>query len=152
MHCLHGDITFRNAFWQLQCRTSQRYPPSRPSPITYNFRSSCFISTDTLRLRNIISLLATMTLSAIPRCSYCDIIGSDSKLFLCQACRVVHYCGRDHQVAHRENHKQACKAIKKSQTALDREETKLRSHPGDFMTPPNLFEEHAGHFWGIMET
>ena len=45
-----------------------------------------------------------------------------------------------------------CNAIKKSQQALDREETKLRSHPGDFMTPPNLFEEHAGHFWGIMET
>lgn len=93
-----------------------------------------------------------MTLSVIPSCSYCDVNSSDSKLFLCQACRVVYYCGRDHQVAHREKHKQACNAIKNSQKALNREETKLRSHPGDFMTPPNLFEEHAGQFWGILET
>ncbi|CAF9936201.1 MAG: hypothetical protein ALECFALPRED_006731 [Alectoria fallacina] len=93
-----------------------------------------------------------MALSFIPRCSYCDVSGSDSKLFPCQACKVVSYCGRDHQVAHRENHKHACNAIKKSQQTLDREETKLRSHPGDFMTPPNLFEEQAGHFWGILET
>ncbi len=93
-----------------------------------------------------------MTLSSIPRCSYCDVDDSKSKLSLCQACKVVHYCGRDHQVAHREHHKQACNAIKKSRQTLDREETKLRSHPGDFMTPPNLFEEHAGHFWGMVET
>ena len=64
----------------------------------------------------------------------------------------MHYCGRDHQVAHRESHKQACNAIKKTQKVLDREETKLRAQPGDIFTPANLFEEHAGHFWGIMDT
>lgn len=42
--------------------------------------------------------------------------------------------------------------MKKCHQALDREEKNLRSFPGDFMTPPNLFEEHAGHFWGILET
>ncbi|KAL9065196.1 MAG: hypothetical protein Q9161_008395 [Pseudevernia consocians] len=93
-----------------------------------------------------------MTLSSISRCSYCDVDSSESKLLLCQACKVVYYCGRDDQVAHRDNHKQACNAIKKSQKALDREETRLRSLPADFMTPSHLFEEHAGHFWGIMET
>ena len=35
---------------------------------------------------------------------------------------------------------------------MDREEAKLRANPGDLFTPPNLFEEHAGEFWGIMET
>lgn len=28
----------------------------------------------------------------------------------------------------------------------------MRSNPGDFFTPPNLFEESVGRFWGIMET
>ena len=55
-------------------------------------------------------------------------------------------------MADRDGHKRACNSIKKSRQTLDREETKLRSHPGDFMTPSNLFEEHAGHFWGILET
>lgn len=93
-----------------------------------------------------------MTLSSNPCCSYCKVSSIDSNLSLCQACRVVHYCGRDHQVAHRDDHKQACNAIKKRQKALDLEKTKLRSNPGDFMTPPNLFEEQVGHFWGILET
>ena len=93
-----------------------------------------------------------MSLSSNPSCSYCKVSSIDSSLSLCQACKVVHYCNKDHQVAHRDDHKQACNAIKKCQKALDREETKLRSHPGDFMTPPNLFEEHAGQFWGILET
>lgn len=34
-----------------------------------------------------------------------------------------------------------------------REETSLRSNPGNgFSLPPRVFEEHAGHFWGIYET
>ena len=93
-----------------------------------------------------------MALSPTPSCSHCNINSSSVKLLLCQACKVVHYCNREHQVAHRENHKKACNAINKSQKVLDREETKLRSHPGDFMTPPNLFEEQVGHFWGILDT
>lgn len=32
------------------------------------------------------------------------------------------------------------------------EERILRDNPGDLITPPNLFEEHAGHFWGILDT
>ncbi len=55
-------------------------------------------------------------------------------------------------MAHRETHKTACNAIKKKQQKLDREETELRSNPGDVFTPPNLFEEHAGEFWGILDT
>ncbi|MCJ1400705.1 hypothetical protein MMC11_003913 [Xylographa trunciseda] len=93
-----------------------------------------------------------MVLSPTHRCAHCNAGGGNSKLSLCQACKVVYYCNRDHQVAHREAHKGPCNAIKKGRQLLEREETMLRSHPGDFMTPPNLFEEHAGHFWGIHET
>ncbi|MCJ1382607.1 hypothetical protein MMC17_005720 [Xylographa soralifera] len=93
-----------------------------------------------------------MALSPTHHCAYCNASGSNSKLFLCQACRVVYYCNREHQVAHRETHKGACYDIKKSRHHLEREETRLRSLPGDWMTPTNLFEEHVGHFWTILET
>jgi hypothetical protein len=64
------------------------------------------------------------------------------------------YCGRDHQVAHRSAHKVACNRVKNNQLALDREEQKLRATPGDMFTPPGatIFEDQAGHFWGIHET
>ena len=32
------------------------------------------------------------------------------------------------------------------------EERKLRAIPPDMFLPANIFEEHAGHFWGILET
>lgn len=93
-----------------------------------------------------------MALSPIHRCADCNASSGVTNLFRCQACQVVYYCGRDHQGAHREDYKRPCNEIKKSREKVDREETKLRSHPGDFMTPSNLFEEHAGDFWGIAET
>ena len=93
-----------------------------------------------------------MALSPIHHCAYCNASGATTKLFLRQACKVLHYCNREHQVAHREAHKGECNDIKKSRQHLEREETRLRSLPSDWMTPSNLFEEHAGHFWGILET
>jgi hypothetical protein len=62
------------------------------------------------------------------------------------------YCGRDHQVADRPSHKSVCNGVKKAQQTMDDEERKLRAHPGDWMTPANVFEEAVGHFWGIHET
>jgi hypothetical protein len=61
-------------------------------------------------------------------------------------------CGRDHQISDRDDHKRVCNSIKKAQGALDLEEQRLRAHPGDLMTPANVFEEGEGHFWGILET
>ncbi|KAL8676592.1 MAG: hypothetical protein Q9186_006908 [Xanthomendoza sp. 1 TL-2023] len=94
-----------------------------------------------------------MALSPTSRCSVCSTtINKDAKLFRCAGCSVLHYCSRDHQVVHWNEHKRACNAIRKARQSLDKEEQKLRAHPGDFMTPPNLFEECVGHFWGIFET
>ena len=62
------------------------------------------------------------------------------------------YCSKEHQASDRPAHKKACNAVKKAQQNLDIEEQKLRDHPGDFMTPNNLFENGVGHFWGIHET
>ncbi|KAF2188686.1 hypothetical protein K469DRAFT_627317 [Zopfia rhizophila CBS 207.26] len=82
-------------------------------------------------------------------CAVCD---TKETLSRCGACKVVQYCGRDHQISDRSAHKSFCNRIKKAQVALDDEEQKLRAHPGDLMTPPNIFEEGVGHFWGIHKT
>ena len=62
------------------------------------------------------------------------------------------YCSRDHQVADRSRHASQCKAIKTSRKAVEREEQKLRDHPGDFMMQANPFESSVGHFWGLLPT
>lgn len=82
----------------------------------------------------------------------CFVCRSKDKVQVCAACKVVHYCGREHQVADRSDHKDACKSIKKSRQTLDDEERKLRAQPGDMFTPENVFESGVGHFWGIHET
>ena len=84
--------------------------------------------------------------------SSCPICSRNDNLRRCQGCRVVSYCGRDHQISDRNDHKRACNSIKKAREALDLEEQRLRAHPGDFMMPANVFEEGVGHFWGIFET
>jgi hypothetical protein len=92
-----------------------------------------------------------MSLTLSSRCPFC---GTKANLSKCAACKIVFYCGRDHQISDRPEHKRACNAIKRAQAALENQEAKLRATPGDFMTPPGatIFEEHAGHFWGIYET
>jgi hypothetical protein len=84
--------------------------------------------------------------------SICPICSRNDNLRRCQGCKVVSYCGRDHQVSDRGDHKRVCNSIKKAREALDLEEQKLRAHPGDFATPANVFEQGVGHFWGILET
>ncbi len=92
-------------------------------------------------------------LSDQPKCPPCEVKGNTaSNLLRCQGCHVTHYCGREHQAADRESHRRVCNAIKKAQQRLEFEETRLRNQPPDMFTPARLFEEHAGHFWGILET
>ena len=93
-----------------------------------------------------------MALTPTPFCAHCNINSTSTKLLPCPACKVVHYCGRDHQLAHRDHHKKACNAIKKSQRFLNREETKLRYDPSDVFLPEILREEQVDHDWGILVT
>ncbi|KAK9234680.1 hypothetical protein V1525DRAFT_412346 [Lipomyces kononenkoae] len=90
-----------------------------------------------------------MSLSLEPHCSACY---KKENLLRCQACKVVFYCSRDHQVDDRPNHKSACNGIKKAQKILEGYEQELRAFPGDWMTAPNPFETGVGHFWGIHKT
>jgi hypothetical protein len=94
----------------------------------------------------------TMTATNTPLTPCCGRCGSKKGLLRCSGCNVMQYCSRDHQVADRPEHKRACKLVQKNRDLLEREEQKLRAHPGDMFTPANVFESSIGHFWGIMET
>ncbi|PVH85214.1 hypothetical protein DL98DRAFT_546245 [Cadophora sp. DSE1049] len=90
-----------------------------------------------------------MSLSLTSRCSVCS---KTDKVLRCQGCKVMFYCSKEHQASDRPAHKKQCNAVKKAQQNLDIEEQRLRYHPGDFMTPDNIFEKGVSHFWGIHET
>ncbi|KAI1437245.1 hypothetical protein GGR50DRAFT_692530 [Xylaria sp. CBS 124048] len=87
------------------------------------------------------------------RCPMCPA-GSSAKpgLLRCGGCEAFRYCSREHQIAHRPEHKFPCKKIKNARAKVDREEQKVRNATEDFMTPANAFETHVGHFWGILNT
>ncbi|KAK1215710.1 hypothetical protein PQX77_021672 [Marasmius sp. AFHP31] len=82
----------------------------------------------------------------------CQVCHQTTNLQRCSSCKAVFYCNRDHQVSDHPAHKAVCNKITKAQAKLDAKETKLRNHPGDFMTPANPFETSVGHFWGILNT
>ncbi|KAI1380558.1 hypothetical protein F4677DRAFT_190772 [Hypoxylon crocopeplum] len=87
------------------------------------------------------------------RCPLCPSrSAASSHLLRCAGCRAFSYCGREHQVADRPQHKSACTKIKKARAKLDREDHEVRNATPDFMTPANAFETHVGNFWGILNT
>lgn len=87
--------------------------------------------------------------SFAPRCGFCDKTG---KLLRCSRCKVMHYCNKKHQSSHRASHKSACNNVHKQTGVVEVEEQKIRNNPGDLFMPPNAFETHVGHFWGLFET
>jgi hypothetical protein len=87
--------------------------------------------------------------------SKCPVCGTKVHLSKCSACKVTFYCSREHQVSDRQEHRRACNAVKRTQAALIDEEARLRATRGDdFMMSPGatIFQEEAGHFWGIVAT
>jgi len=84
----------------------------------------------------------------------CAVCGRMDNLSRCGGCKVVSYCGRDHQVSDRPAHKAFCNKIKKARAKLDKEEGTLRAHPGDWMLPANPLESEQaiGRFWGLVGT
>ncbi|KAI1075525.1 hypothetical protein F5B20DRAFT_585121 [Whalleya microplaca] len=87
------------------------------------------------------------------RCPLCPSRpATGSPLLRCAGCRAFRYCSREHQVAHRPEHKSSCSKIKKARANLDQEDDKVRNATADFMTPANAFETGVGRFWGIFST
>lgn len=64
------------------------------------------------------------------------------------------YCSREHQMAHRDDHKLACNAVKRWRDHLENEEQSLRALPADdgFTTSADVFDIQVGRFWRLFET
>ncbi|CAG9944815.1 unnamed protein product [Clonostachys rosea f. rosea IK726] len=88
--------------------------------------------------------------------SQCAVCFDKSGLLLCGGCKVVHYCGTEHQAAHRSKHKVSCNTIKNTRERLEHEKSKLQDRTDSaFEAQPsseNVFQTGVGHFWGIVET
>ncbi|KLU82755.1 hypothetical protein MAPG_01824 [Magnaporthiopsis poae ATCC 64411] len=82
----------------------------------------------------------------------CAVCSSSSGLLRCGGCLVVHYCSREHQMDHRQDHKASCTTIAKTRQALQDEEAKLRARPDDMFMPTDVFSTSAGYFWSTVET
>ncbi|KAJ5372374.1 Zinc finger MYND-type [Penicillium concentricum] len=78
--------------------------------------------------------------------SGCGVCGKKDGVLRCSGCRVMMYCGVEHQTADRQEHKSACSAIRRCRVAMEKEEHALRAHPGD------IFTHGVGNFWKILET
>ncbi|KAL2861568.1 Mnd1 family-domain-containing protein [Aspergillus pseudodeflectus] len=62
------------------------------------------------------------------------------------------YFGQEHQVAHRDAHKIACKDVSRACKECEREEVKIRNTPDDGFSWGNAFGTGIGHFWVMHET
>jgi hypothetical protein len=85
----------------------------------------------------------------------CHVCGLKTNNSRCGGCKVVFYCGQEHQTSDRPAHKGFCGKIKKARTRLEAQEITLRAHAGDMDTPPNAFAdggEGLGRFWGYKGT
>lgn len=69
-----------------------------------------------------------------------------TQLLLCSGCKVVHYCGAEHQKKHRRKHKAACISILNSHEKFKKEDAILRARPS------NPFENGVGRFWTLAGT
>jgi hypothetical protein len=87
--------------------------------------------------------------------SGCHICGKATGTSRCGGCKVVYYCGQEHQSLGRDSHKGLCSKIKKARARLEAQEVALRTHAGDIDTPLNAFVEGGegmGRFWGFKGT
>ncbi|KAB8231621.1 zinc finger MYND domain-containing protein [Aspergillus alliaceus] len=78
--------------------------------------------------------------------SGCGICGKKEGLLRCAVCKVMPYCGRDHQTAHHPSHKSACSTIGRRRVSMEEREQALRGIPGD------PFDTSVGDFWGLPDT
>ncbi|KAK2025596.1 MYND finger [Colletotrichum zoysiae] len=80
----------------------------------------------------------------------CAVCRSRTKLSRCAGCQVVYYCGRDHQVRHRKEHKSECNQVKELYERYIKEESALRN--ADESGRGWTWDMAVGRFWLIRET
>ncbi|KAF1810768.1 hypothetical protein P152DRAFT_483496 [Eremomyces bilateralis CBS 781.70] len=90
----------------------------------------------------------------------CVLCGSTTDLSLCSGCRILHYCGSEHQAIHWPAHKSGCKAIKAFRTSYERIKSDLPNAlekdgfdwHGNNKELTNIFDTYKGKFWKIQST
>lgn len=70
-----------------------------------------------------------MSICITPRCGVCN---ATEKVLRCQSCKVMYYCGQEHQIIDRPVHKQICGLIKKCQKNITCLQREMRAYPPDF--------------------
>lgn len=83
--------------------------------------------------------------------SGCGICRKEDGLFQCSGCKVIQYCGRDHQVTDRPSHKYICTIVKKARTKMEKQERILHD-PSSRWVSGDPFIQDMGNFWGVVET
>jgi hypothetical protein len=78
--------------------------------------------------------------------SGCGVCGKKDGVRLCGGCKVMPYCGVEHQASDRAAHKSACGAIKRCRLDMEAKEQALRDHPDDD------FKYGVGRFFKILST
>ncbi|KAF7122749.1 hypothetical protein CNMCM5793_000859 [Aspergillus hiratsukae] len=92
---------------------------------------------------------SSMAPTALP--SGCGFCGKKDDLLRCSGCKVMFYCGREHEVAHRPSHKSACRAIRGARLVMEREESAIHNFSGtSFIAPGDLFVTSVGMFGRIL--
>ena len=81
-------------------------------------------------------------------CLKCRMPESQKQLKTCKKCLLATYCGKECQIADWSEHKAVCKGIKADAVSTEKEFNLLRQEED----MENAFEDHVGHFWGILET
>ena len=82
--------------------------------------------------------------SAEPLYHHCQQCPKTEGLLACNGCKTAYYCSKDHQKSDWDAHKSFCKAIRKYEAMMAKEEHKLRTNPPDMFEPPNPFEGSVG--------
>ncbi|KAJ5256932.1 hypothetical protein N7478_013036 [Penicillium angulare] len=80
----------------------------------------------------------------------CPVCCKADDLLRCSGCKVLRYCGRDHQTAHRQAHKFACREVRIARDDLEKAKQALINDPN--FKNDNPFVNHVGYFWKIVET
>ncbi|KAJ6144637.1 hypothetical protein N7470_008532 [Penicillium chermesinum] len=80
----------------------------------------------------------------------CPLCEKAEHLRRCSGCRILQYCGQDHQRQHWPEHKSACNGVRQARKSVEASKQALINNP--VFKDDDPFVNHIGNFWKIRET
>ncbi|KAJ5713543.1 uncharacterized protein N7483_010724 [Penicillium malachiteum] len=77
----------------------------------------------------------------------CPLCAKTDNLRRCSGCKILQYCGQDHQREHWPKHKSACSGVRRARKSLEDAKEALINHL-DFKDD-DPFVNHVGRFWKL---